>query len=76
MAENLLLDITDFVKLSTALVTDMREWIQQATLRDTLAEEQLLVLNSAADIIDTTTTRLAAAQPDPSEELIKNPPLV
>ncbi len=76
MAENEPLDITDFVKLSTTLVTDMREWIQQATLRETLTEQQLVSLNTAADIIDATTTGLVAVQPDAAEDLVTNPPLV
>ncbi len=70
------LDITGFVKLSTTLVTDMRHWIEQATLRTTLSDHQLSSLNAAADIIDATTTALAATQVDPAEDLVKNPPLI
>lgn len=76
MAEIDRLDITDFVKLSTALVKDMREWIQQASLRDSLSEQQLVMLNNAADIIDSATTAVAVTAPDPADDLVKNPPLV
>ena len=76
MADDERLDITNFVKLSTTLVTDMRHWIEQATLRTTLTEQQLSSLNTAADIIDATTTASAATEVDPTDELMKNPPLI
>ena len=77
MADPERMDITDFVKLSTTLCTDMRRWIEQATLRGTLSEKELASLNAAADIIDATTTALAAPQvANAAEEFVKNPPLI
>jgi len=76
VAEDERLDITGFVKLSTTLVLDMRHWIEQATLRTPLSEAQLSALNTAADIIDATTTALAATAVDPTDELARNPPLI
>jgi hypothetical protein len=49
---------TEFLKLSTKVVEDLKAWIDQARGYHGLSTDQLVTMNAAAEIIDQTAIRV------------------
>jgi len=56
--------IQALLELSTRLVTDLKQWSEEATHRDVILPEELTALQAAAEIVDRVTVKAVAEGPD------------
>jgi hypothetical protein len=55
---------TEFLDLSTKLVSDMQAWVAEASKDDSVSQADLDTLRAAAQIIERVTLREADTKPD------------
>ena len=53
----------EFVKLSTSLFSDMKDWIAEAAKDNTLSPSDLAMLNASMKIVERVTLKEAASKP-------------
>ena len=54
----------EFVKLSTSLFSDMKDWIAEAAKDSTLSPSDLAMLNASMKIVERVTLKEAANKPE------------
>jgi hypothetical protein len=54
----------EFLALSTRLCDDFRQWISESLNYHTLTNEQVRILNEAAEVIDQATIKLTEVKPE------------
>ena len=59
---------TEYLRLSTRLAKDLKEWIAESGDQHGLTANQLVSLNEAVDIIDETTLRIARIEESDGEK--------